>query len=342
MAHLNSTHLPNNQSDFSSVFTQQVLPPLYCLIFLVGVALNGVAACIFFHVPADSGLVVYLKNMVVADLLMLCTIPIRVAAKLGLGGWRLHVVLCRYTAVLFYSSMYVGILFMGFISLERYVKIVRHTSSSASSSPTSSLHLLQSTGFARVLALLTWGLLLLGVLPNAVLTSRPADERNARQCMQLKTALGVQWHRASSMFSVSLFWATLLVLLFCYASITRRVYQTYRRVRRDSGDVCRKSNRSIFSILAVFFICFVPYHVCRVPYTLSQMPASGFSRHAHFLLFQAKEGTLFLSALNVCLDPVIYFLMCRTFRESLLRKLIYTRAKQTKTKSSQVKSLLFI
>ncbi|KAM7412495.1 hypothetical protein PAMA_020057 [Pampus argenteus] len=326
MDQLNSTRLPTNQSDFRSLFTQQVLPSLYFVICIVGFCLNGVAAWIFFRVPSDSGLVVYLKNMMVADLLMLTSFPFRVAAELGLGGWRLHVVICRYTAVVFYSSMYVGILFMGLISLERYVKIVRHTSSTSSSCRSglggvSSLHLLQSVGFARGLAVLTWSFLLLCILPNIVLTSRPANEENSRRCMQLKTPLGVQWHQVSTYISVGLFWVTLLVLVFCYTSIARRVYQSYSRVRRDGSNVCRKSNRSIFSILAVFFICFVPYHVCRVPYTLSQMPASGFSQAICFILFQLKEGTLFLSALNVCLDPVIYFLMCGTFRESLLRKL---------------------
>ncbi|XP_051255659.1 P2Y purinoceptor 14 [Dicentrarchus labrax] len=325
MDYLNSTQLANNQSDFHSVFTRNVLPTLYLVICVVGMPLNGIAAWIFFRVPSDSGLVVYLKNMVVADLLMLATFPFRVAAQMGLGGWRLDVVICRYTAVVFYSSMYVGIVFMGLISLERYVKIVRHTSPSSSCSSrlggVSLLHLLQSVSFARVLALLTWSLLVLSVLPNVLLTSQPAHEGNARHCMKLKTPLGMQWHRMSTLFNVSVFWVTLLVLVFCYSSIACRVYQSYRRVRRNNSDVRRKSNRSIFSILAVFFVCFVPYHVCRVPYTLSQMPRSDFSRDTRYWLFQLKEGTLFLSALNVCLDPIIYFLMCRTFRESLLRKL---------------------
>ncbi|KAK9520397.1 hypothetical protein VZT92_020289 [Zoarces viviparus] len=330
MDHLNSSLLPTNQSHFGSAFTQQVLPSLYLLIFVVGSALNGVAAWIFFRVPSDSGLVVYLKNMVVADLLMLASFPFRPAAQLGLGGWRLHVVICRYTSVLFYSSMYVGILFMGLISLERYVRIMRTSSSTSSSSScrsrlgrVSPLHLLQSVSFARVLALLTWSLLLFCMLPNVVLTSRPADEQNSRHCIQLKTPLGVRWHRVSTYFSVGLFWVTLLVLAYCYTSIACRVYRSYRRVRRprNSSDVCRKSNRSIFSLLAVFFVCFVPYHMCRVPYNLSQRPESGFSWETRFWLLQLKEGTLFLSALNVCFDPVIYFLMCRTFRESLIRKL---------------------
>ncbi|KAI3354451.1 hypothetical protein L3Q82_018511 [Scortum barcoo] len=296
MDDLNSTRLPTNQSDFSSVFSHHVLPPLYFVICVVGLCLNLVAAWIFFRVPCDSGLVVYLKNMVVADLLMLITFPFRMAAQLGLGGWRLHVIICRYTAVLFYSSMYVGILFIGLISLERYVKIVRHTSSSTSSSSFAS-----RSRFSRASVL--------HLLQSAERWLRP-DAGGPHL-----------WHRVSTLFNVGLFWVTLLVIAFCYASIACRVYQSYRRVRCNNSDVCRKSNRSIFSILVVFFICFVPYHVCRVPYTLSQMPGSDFSRNTRFVLFQMKEGTLFLSALNVCLDPIVYFLMCRTFRESLLRKL---------------------
>ncbi|CAJ1066256.1 P2Y purinoceptor 14 [Xyrichtys novacula] len=330
MDHLNSTSSPTNQSDLSSIFTDHVLPPFYFVICMVGFFLNGLAAFIFIRVPSDSGLVVYLKNMVVADLLMLSTFPFRMAAQLGLGGWRLHVVICRYTAVLFYSSMYIGILFMGFISLERYIKIVRHASSSSPSCRSrfgglTLPHLLQSVGFARVLAFLTWSLLLLSVLPNVVLTSGEANETNYKNCMKLKTELGVQWHKVSNFFCIGLFWLTLLVLAFCYTSISCRVYQSYRRVRCNNSNinstVCHKLHRSIFSLLVVFFICFVPYHVCRVPYTLSQMPESGFSQHSRFVLFQLKEGMLFLSALNVCLDPVIYVLMCQNFRESLLRKL---------------------
>ncbi|XP_026171342.1 P2Y purinoceptor 14 [Mastacembelus armatus] len=317
---LNST----NQSDFN-IFTQKVLPSLYFVTCVVGLSLNGVAAWIFFRVPSESGLVVYLKNMVVADLLMVATFSFKVAAETGLGGWFIYAIICRYTAVLFYSSMYVGILFMGLISLERYFKIVRHNSFSATCMPTlcrvSFLHHLQSVGFARVLALLTWSLLFfVCVLPTVAMTSLPANETNARNCMELKTEMGVKWHQVCTYFSVSLFWLTLLVLVFCYTSIACQVYQSYRRARCNNS-IHRKSNRSIFSILVVFFICFVPYHVCRVPYTFSQVYGTSFSRKTSFLLLQLKEGTLFLSSFNVCLDPIIYFLMCQTFRESLLRKL---------------------
>ncbi|XP_074536094.1 P2Y purinoceptor 14 [Halichoeres trimaculatus] len=340
MDHSNSTNPSTNTSDLGSVFTNDVLPPLYFVICFVGLLLNGLAAFIFVTVPSDSGLVVYLKNMLVADLLMLITFPFRLAAQLGLGGWRIHVITCRYTAVLFYSSMYAGILFMGFISLERYVKVVRHSSCRYRCGRASLPHLLQSAGFARVLAFVTWSLLLLSVLPNVLLTSLPANETNARKCMKLKTPLGMQWHLVSANFCIGLFWLTLLVLAFCYTSIACHVYQSYRRVSCNSSNTNstarHKSHRSIFSLLVVFFICFVPYHVCRVPYTLSQMPDSGFSHRSRFWLFQLKEGLLFLSALNVCLDPVIYVLMCQTFRESLLRKLTGRERRRSLTTSQSL------
>ncbi|XP_007236830.2 P2Y purinoceptor 14 [Astyanax mexicanus] len=311
-----------NRTDFSSAFTHQVLPVLYALICASGLVLNSLAAWIFFRVPSTSGLVVYLKNMVVADLLMLLSFPWRVANDLGYGGWRMKVVVCRYTAVLFYLSMYTGIAFMSLISLERYVKIVRGSSSSSSSSrfcSSSASSLLQRVPVARILAFVVWALLLVCMLPNTLLTNRPAAE--GCSCVELKSSLGRRWHEVSAHLIVAIFWLTLALMAFCYTSIARHVYRSYKRVNRDGSEASRKSNRSIFSLLAVFFLCFVPYHVCRVPYTLSQRQGFKLSPYTRFQLFQAKEATLFLSALNVCLDPVIYFLMCRSFRELLLRRL---------------------
>ncbi|XP_063060324.1 P2Y purinoceptor 14 [Engraulis encrasicolus] len=355
----------SNRTDLSSVFTRQVLPALYLLICVLGLVLNGLAACLFFRMPSSSALVVYLKNMVVADLLMLLTFPPRVLSEAKLGGRPLEVVTCRYTAVLFYLSMYAGIVFMGLISLERYVKIVHtassysapkssssatltsfranNTSFSCSSSSSSCSVMLHHPGCAQAISLLAWALLLVCMLPNSFLSNKPLPPDSQWSCMKLKSELGKAWHRVSSLLVVAIFWATLLLLAFCYTSIAHRVYRSYRRLRstslRNGGTGCnsvgggtiggggvggqtarRKSNRSILSLLAVFFVCFVPYHVCRVPYTLSQNPDYGFSDNSRYVLFQVKEATLFMAAFNVCLDPVIYFLMCRTFREMLLHR----------------------
>uniref|UniRef100_A0A8C2J6A6 Purinergic receptor P2Y14 n=1 Tax=Cyprinus carpio TaxID=7962 RepID=A0A8C2J6A6_CYPCA len=299
MDYINTTQTePKNSTDVSSVFTHQVLPVLYTIICTCAFILNGLAAWIFFRVPTSSALVVYLKNMVVADILMLFTYPWRVVGDLGYGGLQLKLIVCRYTAVLFYLSMYTGIIFMSLISLERYFKIVRNTFGMSSF-----LKKKQQTSSAQPVGLVKT-------------ISAPVES-----VYQPFLFLGRRWHEISAHFNVGIFWVAFLLMVFCYTSIACHVYRSYKRVQQDSSVVRRRSNRSIFSLLAVFVFCFVPYHVCRVPYTLSQSNKDDFSTFSRFILFQVKEATLFLSALNVCLDPVIYFLMCRTFRESLLQKI---------------------
>lgn len=313
-----------NGTNYSSVFTREVLPVLYGLICAIGLILNGLAAWIFFRVPSTSGLVIYLKNMVVADLLMLLSFPWRVANDLNLGGWFLRLVVCRYTAVLFYLGMYTGIIFMSLISLERYVKIVHATSCSARPCSLWVSTLLQQVTVARCLVFLSWALMLLCMLPNTLLTNKPAADVSS--CMDLKSDLGRRWHEISVHCAVAIFWVTLVFMTFCYSSIACQVYRSYRRVKRGKSQAKRRSNQSIFSLLAVFFLCFVPYHVCRVPYTLSQRFNTSLSTQTQFQLFQAKEATLFMASFNVCLDPLVYFLMCRAFRELFLQKLSTTEA----------------
>ncbi|XP_048017918.1 P2Y purinoceptor 14-like [Megalobrama amblycephala] len=312
MDYINNTQTEQkNGTNVSSVFTHQVLPVLYSIICACAFILNGLAAWIFFSVPSSSALVVYLKNMVVADILMLFTYPWRVVGYLGYGGLQLKLIVCRYTAVLFYLCMYTGITFMSLISLERYFKVVRSTSAMSS--------LLECVSVAKAFALVAWGVMMFFMLPNTILTNQPMPE--VFSCMALKSELGQRWHEISVHFNVGIFWVAFILMVFCYTSIACHVYRSNKRVQRDSSEAGRRSNRSIFSLLAVFVFCFVPYHICRLPYTLSQRPGAGFSEHNHFTLFQVKETALFLSALNVCLDPIIYFFMCRTFRESLLQKM---------------------
>ncbi|XP_077063805.1 P2Y purinoceptor 14-like [Siphateles boraxobius] len=311
MDYINNTQTEQkNITDVNSVFTKQVLPVFYSIICFCALILNGLAAWIFFRLPSSSALVVYLKNMVVADILMLFTYPWRVAADLNCGGLQLKLIVCRYTAVVFYLSMYTGITFMSLISLERYFKIVRGTSGAS--------YFLQRVSVARGLALLSWSVMIFFGMTNTILTNQPMPENFS--CMALKSELGQRWHEITAHFNVGIFWVAFTLMVFCYTSIACHVYRSYKRVQRNSSKARRRSNRSIFSLLAVFVFCFVPYHVCRVPYTLSQRPGANFSQYNLFILLQMKEATLFLSALNVCLDPVIYFLMCRTFRESLLQK----------------------
>ena len=73
----NSSHA-NISCSRDNILKTVVFPVLYSFLFLVGLSLNGVAVWVFFRIPSRSHFIIYLKNIVVADVLMTLTFPFKV------------------------------------------------------------------------------------------------------------------------------------------------------------------------------------------------------------------------------------------------------------------------
>lgn len=73
----NQSH-SNNTCSRDNVLKTVVFPVLYSLLFLVGLILNSVAAWVFLRIPSKSHFIIYLKNIVVADIIMTFTFPFKV------------------------------------------------------------------------------------------------------------------------------------------------------------------------------------------------------------------------------------------------------------------------
>uniref|UniRef100_A0A8C8YLR0 Purinergic receptor P2Y14 n=1 Tax=Prolemur simus TaxID=1328070 RepID=A0A8C8YLR0_PROSS len=310
MINSTTTEPPDESCSLNTLITQQIIPVLYFVVFIAGILLNGVSGWIFFYVPSSKSFIIYLKNIVVADFLMSLTFPFKILADSGLGPWQLNVFVCRVSAVLFYVNMYVSIVFFGLISFDRYYKIVKPLLTS----------FIQSVNYSKLLSVTVWMLMLLLAVPNIILTNQSVKEVTQIKCVKLKNELGRKWHKASNYIFVSIFWIVFLLLIIFYTAITRKIFKSHLKSRRNSTSVKKKSSRNIFSIVFVFFVCFVPYHIARIPYTKSQTEAH-YSCQSKEILFYVKEFTLLLSAANVCLDPIIYFFLCQPFREILCKKL---------------------
>ncbi|XP_042316044.1 P2Y purinoceptor 14 [Sceloporus undulatus] len=298
-----------NYCIYSKVLTKQALPLAYGLIFIGGILLNGVAAWVFLHIPSKTSFIVYLKNIVVADLIMSLTFPFKIFADSEIGPWQLNTVVCRFSAVIFYLNMYMSITLFGLIGFDRCYKVVKPQF-------LTSAHTVRCS---RIVCVAMWALHMLISLPNSILTNKTPTKDNSK-CVDLKSTLGVQWHQASNYTCLAIFWIVFLLLIFFYSSIARKIYFSHRKFKKNSKLSRKKTNRNICTIMLVFIICFVPYHIGRIPYTLSQ--ASSQNRcEEQKVLFYIKELTLLLSAANVCLDPIIYVFLCQPFKQRLYQKL---------------------
>lgn len=306
-----------NHNEFDTI----ILPVLYLVIFVASILLNGLAVWIFFHIRNKTSFIFYLKNIVVADLIMTLTFPFRIVRDAGFGPWYFEFILCRYTSVLFYANMYTSIVFLGLISVDRYLKVVKPFGDSR----------MYSITFTKVLSICVWVIMAILALPNIILTNVQPTKENIHDCMTLKSPLGAKWHMAVTYVDSCLFVAVLVILIGCYIAISRYIHKSSRQFISQSSRK-RKHNQSIRVVVAVFFTCFLPYHLCRIPFTFSHLDRL-LDESAHKILYYCKEMTLFLSACNVCLDPIIYFFMCRSFSRRLFKK------SNIRTRSESIRSL---
>lgn len=356
----------NGTCSRDNVLKTVVFPVLYSLLFLLGLILNSVAAWVFLRIPSKSHFIIYLKNIVVADIIMTFTFPFKVGflrfkiiylvpwvfgvllnrfmlhqliicicahvvfflqvlSDSNMASTGLRVFVCRVSSVLFYLTMYISILFFGLISIDRCRKTLRPFRG------TNSARLARR----KLLSGAIWTFLLLLCLPNVILTQKP-PKWHYFKCSDLKTEDGLRWHEVVNHVCQVIFWGNLVTVIVCYTLITKELYRSYARSRshatagptsgESSGAATprkakKKMNANVFLVLAVFFVCFVPFHFARVPYTMSQTRGLLFDCKLKLFFFQLKESTLFLSSLNSLLDPLIYFFLCSSFRTTLFKTL---------------------
>lgn len=285
---------------------QLVFPAVYTVVFVTGILLNTLALWVFVHIPSSSTFVVYLKNTLVADLIMTLTLPFKILSDARLGPWQLRAFVCRFSAVVFYDTMYVGITLLGLIAFDRFLKIIRPFGK----------FFVQKPAFAKAVSTLIWLFLFLLSLPNMILSNKEATPSSVKKCASLKGPLGLKWHEAVNYISQLIFWTVFVLMLLFYTVIAKKVYDSYRKSKSKDSENSKRLGGKVFVVVAVFFLCFAPFHFSRIPYTHSQTNSETDCRLQN-QLFLAKEITLFLAATNICMDPLIYIFLCRRFTERI-------------------------
>ncbi|KAM9439780.1 P2Y purinoceptor 14-like [Clarias gariepinus] len=292
---------------------ETALPSLYFIIFPPALLLNLVVAWTCLHLKSDSTFMVYLKHLVAADLLMTLTFPIRGASKLTNASDGLNAFTCRFSSPVFYLAMNMSVILMGLISLDRYLKIVRSGGSL----------LCQNLLFSNVLSFTFW-IALIGTtaIPIIITSNQDRTNKTGEFCMNMKSKLGITWHTGVVNVGETIFWTSCILIVFCYICIAKTVLESYQRARSNSGNIWkRKAKLRVFLILIVFCICYVPYYCVRIPYTKLQVQSNSTCSKLKI----AEDFLLWISALNVCLDPLIYFFLCKAFRQMFWKTFNFKR-----------------
>ncbi|XP_069022497.1 probable G-protein coupled receptor 34 [Embiotoca jacksoni] len=292
------------------------LAVIYTLFFILGLVGNLFALWVFLYLHSTRNSVrVFLINCAVADLVLLACLPFRVFYHVNGNQWVLGSVACKLVGNLFYMNMYISITLLGFISLDRYLRL-RGKGRARKGMRIRLWGRSQPCSWVACGAL--WGLSLLGLVP---MIATAEDKENITQCFQYKQRRIAKGKAYFNAVLVALFWLVFVMLVVSYAKIASQLL----RVSRDNPDLpnahrYQRTAKKSFFVLFLFTVCFGPYHAFRPVYILSQLSGSAPCDYLR-LMDRTNEVMLLLSAFNSCLDPVMYFLLSGSVRKAALQAL---------------------
>lgn len=297
------TVAPSNLCDIHGHAMQIPLAFFYSLFFLFGLVGNLLALWVFLRVQTKKNSVrVFLINVVFADLLLVICLPFRVMYHANGNTWTLGPIMCRVVGNAFYMNMYISIILLGLISIDRYLKIHRSTSRKR----------FMRGRWSYVACGAFWSTAIVCTIILISITKH----KDENKCFHYRkmTSKGLACFKYSL---VILFWLVYASLVVSYVKIGKMLQQ----VSKDKPDLPNahkygQTARKSFFVLFLFTVCFVPYHIVRIFYIYSQM--SDLSCAWQDMADKANEAALLLSAFNSCLDPVMYFLLCSSIRRTTM------------------------
>uniref|UniRef100_A0A8C5LVG4 Probable G-protein coupled receptor 34 n=1 Tax=Leptobrachium leishanense TaxID=445787 RepID=A0A8C5LVG4_9ANUR len=319
---LSSAALNRTQCSMDERSLGVALAVLYGIIFVFGLLGNTLALYVFLFIHNKRNSVqVYLLNTAIADLLLIFCLPFRIAYSLSYR-WELGIIFCKVIGNLFYMNMYMSIVLLGLISIDRYVKVKRSLRK----------HRVTRRKCSIQICCVLWAAASIAMV--ALITTQSMKENsNPTECFYYTDKKDAVWQAIFNYLVVFIFWMVFLSLIMSYMKIAKNLFRISReRSHLPSSARYNGTAQKSFFVLFIFTVCFVPYHTFRIFYITSQLQNP--SCYWMDIIHKANEVMLVFSALNSCLDPVMYFLLSSSIRKTAFQLLCRVRRDSMKSESN--------
>lgn len=173
---------------------------------------------------------------------------------------------------------------------------------------------------AHIISTVTWVFLLALTTTYIIMSFHSLKHSTsvATRCEALHSDQLAVLYKIIDTFTTVSFLFVLVSLIFFYYNTSRRVSEArQRQPTSSSSKKLAKSHRNMLVLVCVFCFCFVPFHLFRL-IDIFLWKNCSMRKVSYYLM----EVTVMVSALNVCLDPLIYFIFCKAFRARLSRRVV--------------------
>ncbi|KAM9496556.1 lysophosphatidic acid receptor 6-like [Clarias gariepinus] len=312
---------PNDTTPFCSQFSDG---KWYCAILLVlfvlglPVGLLGNMAAIVNYTccrrPWNTG-TVFLLNLALCDIAWLLLLPFNlfftvVQPASHIKGMNIF---CQFKKTFFNINVYGSIFFMALISFDRYTGTVH---------PISSLRWWNGKK-ACFCSVFTWIILILGSIPDLLMTFDVSHPGNITFCMD-------QIHASFSYVTIISIMRALMGFLLPFVVMGTFYTQMVKVLRSMPGNKAskrqslapRRNGKPLILItatLVVFLLSYAPYHIMIVTLVFMRLIGKVTTENLN-TLYTSYEFLEALCSVSSCLDPVLYILASQRFQEGWKRQ----------------------
>ncbi|KAG8001836.1 C-X-C chemokine receptor type 5, partial [Nibea albiflora] len=281
---------------------------LYILIFLVGVAGNGLMITVLLRRRRFLRITeIYLLHLALADLMLLFTFPFDVVENAT--GWVFGNFLCKLTGLVKQLNLLCGSFLLACIGFDRYLAIVHAISSMQSRRPRT-VHLTCISLWVFCMALSTPNVIFLSVTEKAPNTS-------VYTCFFHHFGIhGNNWLLTVRVFDHVCFFLPLAAMSYCYTAVVVTLFKSQKCQAKQAAI------RLALLVTLVFFFCWLPYNITLLIKTLVDLQVVIPQTCQFQLSLQpVLDVTKSLGFSHCCLNPFLYAFVGVRFRNELIQLL---------------------
>ncbi|XP_030647620.1 P2Y purinoceptor 4-like [Chanos chanos] len=286
------------------------IPVLLCIVYLIGLFLNGFSLWVFScRIPRWSCGIILQFNLAVSDAIAAPVTPMLAHYFAMDSTWTLGTFPCQLKMGLLSAHFYGSTVFLTLISIQRYMAVVHFNRDSC----------MKRKSFVKKLCIGIWTFLFVKACVYGYLLPVSSDGEHMH-CLSI-----YQKDHTTLLYVINFvlfvfgFILPFTVSLVCYTRLARSVGRI--NINSERGQLIKaRSMRMISVCLVIFALCFIPLNVVR---TLGVVVVRHRPGECQLLarLETAYYSSYILGGINCCLDPLIYFFgsnnFNRVFRQSI-------------------------
>ncbi|XP_066207267.1 C-C chemokine receptor type 1-like [Saccopteryx leptura] len=281
-------------------FRAQVLPPLYSLVFVIGLVGNILVVLVFLeHKRLKNITSIYLLNLAISDLLFLFTLPFWIHYYRK-DNWVFGNVMCKLLSGLYYVGMYSEVFFIILLTIDRYLAIVHAVFALRARTVT----------FGIITSVVSWVLAFLTSISDFCFMDSKRYGGGYICSFNIPYKYYKHWKRFLPLKRTILgLVLPLVIMIICYTGIIKILL-------RRPNERKSKAVRLIFVIIIIFFLFWTPINLSMFVFAFEDILLNSNCEQIKQLILAGQVSEV-IAYMHCCVNPIIYVFVGKRFREYL-------------------------